>query len=109
MLIESILIWGISIVDKLVALLLRLLLGVLCTLGYLSSVANVFGYLDSFINLSVISSMIVAILVFDNLEFILRFIGWIVGKIAGELKKRCVHVARMRDWRFLIFRFLLIY
>lgn len=84
MLIESILIWGISIIDKLVSFAFAPVAWGTLHVGYLSSVADVFGYLDSFINLSVISSMIVAILVFDNLEFILRFIIGLWEKLPGN-------------------------
>ncbi len=49
--------------------------------GYIGTVANFFGYIDSFISISVILFCVSAVLIVDNFSFILKIINFIWSKI----------------------------
>lgn len=49
--------------------------------GYIAAIADVWGYLNSFVDLSVVSFMVLQIIIFDNLSFILKLFSWIWDKL----------------------------
>lgn len=49
--------------------------------GYIAPLANVFGYIDSFVSLNVIVFCISLILIVDNYTLIFRIVNWLWNKI----------------------------
>lgn len=81
MLFTNLMLWGLNLIEGAMDWIFQPFEWMTLHVNFLQSVANVFGYMDSFVHLDILFSWVVTILIFDNLEIIMRFFVGLYEKI----------------------------